>query len=596
MSIHEYLNNYRLILDGSMGTYFQALVNKADALCEMGNINMPETIGRIHREYIKAGAKLIRTNTFAANKAVLKTDTEGQVRIIEAACRIAKEAKNEKLSEFSPLWIAGNIGPIPEDASTEEADILNEYKLQCDIFIREELDAIHFETFSSLKYILQLIPYIKEKKRDIFILVSFSLDKNGYTEAGISVSRLVEQVTEIDGLDAFGFNCGIGSGHLLKLLKRITLPENKYIYAAPNAGYPEAMQNRMVFMDNAEYFAENIKLIADIGIDMLGGCCGTTPEYIKGIVANVSVENPVINRRDIRKKIKSQALSIKKNPVEQLLNSGNKVIAVELDPPYDSAVDKVMECAHQLKSLGADIITIADSPMGRSRVDSILMSIKIAEDTGMNVVPHICCRDRNMISMRSTILGAYIHGIRNLLIVTGDPVPQANRTSTTGVFDYNSYQLMEYVKEMNKEHFIDDPIIYGGALNHRRGKVENIAKRMQGKIEQGAKFFLTQPIYSREDAERIRILKEMVDTKILCGIMPLVSYRNANFIKNEIAGIYVPDEIINRYDPDMTREEAENVGVSIAKEMIELLDPIADGYYFMLPFNRVSLIEKIFKN
>ena len=198
-----------------------------------------------------------------------------------------------------------------------------------------------------------------------------------------------------------------------------------------------------------------------------------------------------------------------------------------------------------------------------------------------------------MIAMRSGILGAYVNKIRNLLLVTGDPVPSVNRNVTTGVFDYHSIRLMNFVKEMNEEHFADDPIYYGGALNYGRGKIENVAKRMQQKVDAGCSYFLTQPIYSDEDIERIRMLKSMVDTKILCGIMPLVSYRNANFIKNEMSGINVPDEIVERYTPDMTKEEAEVVGAQIASEIIEKLSEFADGYYFMLPFNRVSLMDKI---
>jgi homocysteine S-methyltransferase len=200
-----------------------------------------------------------------------------------------------------------------------------------------------------------------------------------------------------------------------------------------------------------------------------------------------------------------------------------------------------------------------------------------------------------MISMRSSLLGAYIHGLRNLLLVTGDPVPGESRVSTTAVFDYNSVQLMEYVKEMNEEHFPEEPICFGGALNQGRGRIEKVAERMRRKIEAGAKFFLTQPIYSREDVERIRAIKELVDTKILCGVMPLVSYRNACFIKNEMGQINVPEEIISRYRPDMSREEAEEAGAEIAREVIAMLEPVADGYYLMLPFNRVSLMDKIFR-
>jgi homocysteine S-methyltransferase len=521
-----------------------------------------------------------------------------QKSMIETACHIAKKATevaSAKLSENQQLWILGDIGPIPEDADTDEDDVLDEYRLMCDIFIKEGLEGIHFETFSNLHYIEKLVPYIKEKKADMFLLASFSVNKNGYTGAGISASRILEKVSNMEGIDAFGLNCGIGSGHMHQILKKAQLPENKYIYAAPNAGYPEQMQNRMVFMDNAEYFTGNMKLIAELGVNIIGGCCGTTPEYIRDLGENISIKGPFPEQHRDSLKSGGNSFPLKENDFYKQLQSGKKVIAVELDPPFNADIDQVMECAHKLKTSGADLITFADSPMGRSRVDSILMSIKIAEETGLNVMPHICCRDRNMISMRSSLLGAYIHGIRNLLIVTGDPVPGESRVSTTGVFDYNSMQLMDYVKEMNVEHFAKEPFYYGGALNHGRGNIDKVVERMKRKIGAGATYFLTQPIYSKEDAERIHCIKEKIGTKILCGIMPLVSYRNACFIKNEISGIHVPDEIVNRYDPQMSREEAENVGAAIAREMMELLDPVADGYYFMLPFNRVSLMEKILK-
>lgn len=198
-----------------------------------------------------------------------------------------------------------------------------------------------------------------------------------------------------------------------------------------------------------------------------------------------------------------------------------------------------------------------------------------------------------MIAMRSTLLGAYINGMRNLLVVTGDPVPSDSRTTISSVFDYNSIRLMSFIKEMNEEHFKEDPIYYGGALNYARGNIDKVIERMEKKIEAGCSYFLTQPAYSDEDIERLRYIKSKVDTKLLCGIMPFVSYRNANFVKNEFSGIYVPDEILNRYHMEMTKEEAENVGAQIANELVEKMSDFADGFYFMLPFNRVSLMEKI---
>lgn len=226
-------------------------------------------------------------------------------------------------------------------------------------------------------------------------------------------------------------------------------------------------------------------------------------------------------------------------------------------------------------------------------MDSILTAVKLMHATGLPVMPHLCCRDRNMIAMRSALLGAYANDIRNALFVTGDPVPSEARANTTGVFDYDSVRLMNFAKELNLEHFSGEPLVYGGAINQGRRNFEVELSRIKKKVAAGAKFFLTQPVYSQEDENRLRRVKEETGAFLLVGIMPLVSYRNANFVKNEIVGIDVPEEILQRYRPDMTKEEGEAAGVELACEIMEQVKDWADGYYFMLPFNRVSLLEKI---
>lgn len=583
--IRDYLKNNRLIMDGAMGTYYSELENDEHTFSEFANIEKPDVIEKIHREYINAGAKVIRTNTFAMGIDSLGVSIEEQKILIQSACNIAKKAADGN------VYIAGDIGPISENAEKSESEILEEYIRICDIFMEEDVDIILFETFSDLNYIKPLVTYIRSKK-DTFIMTNFCLNKNGFTKNGLSASKLLYELSKIDEIDACGFNCGIGSGHMSNIMRKLKYPTNKYIACLPNAGYPEQMQNRMIFMDNVDYFTDNIKVIAGLGIDILGGCCGTKPNYIKSIVEKIDLK-PIEKTSIIENYVSKSHVELRNNLFYSKFETGKKVIAVELDPPFDADYEKLIEYAQILKKQNVDVITMADSPMGRSRVDSILMSIKMARETGMHVMPHICCRDKNIIAIRSTILGAYINDIRNLLLVTGDPVPSENRMSTTGVFDYNSIQLMSFVKEMNEEHFSDEPLYYGGALNCTMGKVDQIVARMQKKIDAGCKYFMTQPIYSEEAIQRLIEIKKRVDTKILCGIMPLVNYRNANFIKNEFIGIDVPDHIINRYHPEMNKEEGEAVGAKIARELIEKLNPYVDGYYFMLPFNRVSLIQKI---
>lgn len=590
MRIQDYLKEHKLIIDGAMGTYYSRLENNENAVSEYASLTAPDKIIKIHHNYIKAGARLIRTNTFAANQQVLNITPLEQADMINASYLLAEQAVMESGKE---VYIACDIGPIPELGGRSEEDILEEYRLICDTFIRHKPEIILFETFSDIDYIKKLVPYIKAVAPEVFIITNFCLNKNGYTSKGISARTLLEEIAGTEGIDAGGFNCGIGSGHMYHILKKLSFPEGKFIVSAPNAGYPEQFQNRMIFMDNEAYFEENMQRIVGLGVDIIGGCCGTTPSFIKNISDKINLQE---EERGVRIKPsleQTEQMELRTNDFFELFSTGKKVIAVELDPPYDVKDDNILACAHKLKESGVDIITMADSPMGRSRVDSILMSIKLMRESGVSVMPHVCCRDKNMIAMRSGLLGAYANGIRNILIVTGDPIPSESRQSATGVFDYNSIQLMNYVKEMNREHFNEEPIYYGGALNYGRGPVEKVIERMEKKIEAGARYFLTQPIFSDEDVERITYIKNKVDTKILCGIMPLVSYRNANFIKNEISGINVPDWVINRYTPDMTREEAEWAGAEIASEIIAKLSACADGYYFMLPFNRVSFMDKI---
>ena len=223
------------------------------------------------------------------------------------------------------------------------------------------------------------------------------------------------------------------------------------------------------------------------------------------------------------------------------------------------------------------------------------MAVKVANEVKMEVMPHICCRDKNAIAMRSQLLGAHMNGIKNLLIITGDPVPATARQEVKSVFNFESVGMMHTVQEMNEEQFAGNEMVYGGALNHNRVNLEFEISRMRKKIEAGAQFFMTQPIFSREDVEKLRYIKSQVDTKIICGVMPLISLKNAAFMKNEMAGIDVPDEVLSRYRVDMTREEGEAVGVSIVREVMELTDSFVDGYYFSIPFNRVYLLKEMLK-
>ncbi|MBQ1274975.1 MAG: methylenetetrahydrofolate reductase, partial [Cellulosilyticum sp.] len=302
---------------------------------------------------------------------------------------------------------------------------------------------------------------------------------------------------------------------------------------------------------------------------------------------------PVLHQINEEIEVHKQAIKeIKRSFLEEKA-LGEKILAVELSPPPDANYEKIMDAANVLKRNGVDILTFPDSPSGRMRADSILMSVKVANEVKINVLPHICCRDRNAIAIRSELLGAHINGVKNVLVITGDPVPAMVRENVKSVFNFDSVGVMKTIQEMNEDQFKDEPMIYGGALNYNRRNIETEVHRINKKIAAGAKFFLSQPIFTSEDAEKLRYIKSRVDTKILCGIMPLVSQRNANFIKNEMADIHVTDEIVNLFAPEMSKVEGEAVGVNIARQMIAETKDFVDGYYFSIPFNRVYLLEQI---
>lgn len=587
--IREYLEQHKMIADGAFGTYFQQIAGEEAGLPELANLNHPELVQQVHREYIAAGAMLLRTNSFAANTISMRCD---KVTVKQVVCASYENAQKAVKDSGKEVYIAADIGPIPHVPFEEDSEQQTEYKLMIDTFLECGAKLFCFETFSEIWLLQKLAEYIKGKDASVFIITQYTLNKYGYTKMGISANRILSDLNIDDNIEGVGFNCGIGSAHLYDVLKKQNLNINKFLTAMPNSGYPEVLQDRTVYSGNSDYFAQNLNDISQLGMNIIGGCCGTTPIYIEKLAERVDLVNHrELTQGEIPDEKETQGVVV--NSFYQKMESGKKVITVELDPPYDANAEKIMDCAHRLKGMGVDMITFADSPMGKARADSCMMAIKVMNQVGIPVMPHIACRDKNVISIRASILGAYLNGVRNFLLVTGDPVPADSRNEISGVFDFNSMKLMQYVNDMNLEHFHPEPVCFGGALNHNRGNLDVEIKRMEKKIAAGASYFLTQPIFSREDIEKIRTIKEKLDTKIVCGIMPLISYRNASFIKNEMYGIDVPDEVMAQFSPDMTREEGEAAGIGVAKSVMEQLDSIADGYYFMLPFNRVHLMEQI---
>lgn len=589
MNIREYLKKSKLIADGSFGTYYSQKYKTVD-IPEYANITASQRISEIHTEYINSGAKLIRTNTFASNTYSLDCSIEQVKENIKAAYKIAKEAVEQSGKE---IFIAGNIGPVPAVFQPDFEAVEEEYYQIAKTFIDEGADILCFETFTQSEHIMPAIKRIKEECNP-FIIVQFCVNQYGYSEAGESAERLVSETAFSKCVDAVGLNCGVGPAHMQQILSKINLNNNCFATAMPNAGYPLLVRNRVKYADNPIYFASKVNGMALLGADIIGGCCGTTPDYIREVAKTIDL-TPTVKSDETSANNENEKPVIKKSFFRNADGTikDKKLIAVELAPPFGADDKKLLEAAHMLKGLGVDVLTFPDSPSGRTRIDSVLMAQKVKNVTGFEVMPHICCRDKNAIAMRSTFLGASINDINNFLIITGDPIPVMARQVVKSVFNFDSVGLMRIADEMNSEALKDSPLTYGGAINQSRRRIESEIKRVQKKMEAGAEFFLTQPVFTAEDAERLRIVKEETGARILCGIMPLVSRKNALFMKNEISGVNVTDEVIERYPENADREDGENVGVELAKEMIAATRDFADGYYFSFPFNRTYLLKRI---
>ena len=594
MDIREYLANNRLITDGAMGTWYDRLTGYKGNLAERANLENPQQIRDIHRAYIEAGAQLIRTNTFAVNSMFFSADEIEEV--LKAAWENASQAVSDSGKD---VWIAADMGPIDADETKSDGDVEQEYIQLSDYFLRLGAKVFVFETLSDFRYVKRAGSYIKAKCPDAFVVMQFSFNRNGYTRSGMSVRAILSEAASMADLDAVGFNCGVGPLHLYELLKNQSFPEGKYMTVLPNAGYPTELRGRTLYSENVPYYVEMMGRIANLGFDIIGGCCGTTPEHIRGLhhllVNNVKPPKklmPAVYSTD-RQSGCGQEAAEEKTELIQKLERGEKIFVVELDPPFDANDTKLMDGASLLRDIGVDMITLADSPLARPRADSIASAIKMRYTRQMEAMPHISCRDKNVIAHRAQLLGMHMNGLRHALIVTGDPIARGDRESIKSVFNFNSIKLMKYVQTMNQEVFGNRPIYYGGALNHNNGSADNIAARMRLKMEAGAQWFLTQPIYGQDDIDRLRELKEKSGGRIIAGIMPLVSRKNALFIKNEMPGIHVPEHVLEQYEEGMSREAYEDVAAAISVDLMKRLEDVCDGYYMMTPFNRAALIKRI---
>lgn len=572
---------FPFIFDGGMGTYYQEVAKNPLPQVEMANIFQADVIYRIHREYINAGAMGIKTNTYQANKFALSTSQDIVVQLVRQGIEIAKKAAGDQAIVF------GNIGNMSAYPDVE----LEDYYDLVDIFVGEGIDHFLLESFTTDEEIGKIGAYIKEKSPEAYLIGCFSISPDGSTRSGYLGDNLIKDLAESGYFDAVGFNCVSGPHHLREYMERIELPENVKIIVMPNAGYPTIVDGRTYYNNKPDYFANTTLDLLGEGVDIVGGCCGTNPEYIKKLKEKMPSLDRIVHTE---RKIKSRKIpgDAKRNYFREKLESGAKPIAVEYDPPEDMDIAFYMNNAQKLGEAGVDAITIADVPVARARIDAALMGFKIKNELGIDPIVHLTCRDRNINATKAILMGLNIEDIFNLILVTGDPIPSAEKDEVKGVFQFNSTQLANYVTELNNDLFLN-PFNIGGALNINAPNFEAELKRAKRKEEMGMEVFYTQPVISQTAVENLKMAYKELEAYIMGGIFPVVSYRNAIFMNAEVPGITVADDIVAMYEGAETKEENNKLAVDLSCKFMKEIRNHIDGYYIITPFNRVDLIEDI---
>lgn len=578
MNLHNYLRDNILLFDGGMGTYLVGKDRRFGGGCEQASLQEPEVVKEIHREYLAAGCSAIKANTFGANRPALGETLCGEV--IEAGWRIAKEAAGD-------AFVFADIGPI---TPAMEVDLFGEYRFVVDRFLALGAVNFLFETHSGSKALTEIAGYIKEKCPEAFIIVSFAALPDGFTRDGHLAESLISRLERDPNVDAVGLNCVTGARHMVDLVKALG-PVEKPLSIMPNAGYPTILGSRTVYDGSPEYFAQQMSQIASLGAKILGGCCGTTPEHIKK-TAEMLKSGPV--KRITLEKKTGETKKHAENPFwDALCDENKKPFAVELDPPEGADVTKFMAGAKELQDSGASVITIADCPIARARMDSSLLACKIRRELGVQALPHMTCRDRNLNATKALLLGLSAEDVHNVLVVTGDPIPTASRDEVKSVYNFNSRMLASYITGLGKT-VLPAPIHVFGALNINARNFHVQLDLALKKEENGVCGFLTQPVLTEQALENLKLARKTLSGKILGGIIPIVSHRNAQFMNSEVAGITVDDQIVNMYE-GLDREAGEALAVKISAAVAKAIEPYVDGYYLITPFGRTGLMARIMK-
>jgi len=632
----EQLQHRPLLCDGAMGSLLYARGVAYEQCFDALNLAQPELIQGIHREYISAGSQIIETNTFGANRAKLESyNLEERVREINhRAARLALEAREVA---GQPVFIAGAVGPTGRPLQAPDEHRLGELRA----IFREQIEALQeggvelliLETFSSLAELRQAVLAAKEVG-GLPIVAQMSFYEDAHTLSGQSAARVATVLSDL-GVDVMGANCSVGPAATLDTLQEM-IAEVKHsdiagarpqlFSAQPNAGLPTRIENRFFYMATPDYFADYALRFARAGVQLIGGCCGTTPHHIAAMRKALDEHFGATNQSTTA--VPQEATRLKSagafngkvtiiRPIEEevilppqgsmtrlqeKLAAGEFVVSVNLDPPKGLNPSKILEGATMMQEAGADCINIADSPMARIRMSCMGLARLIQDHLGMETIIHFTSRDRNLMAIQSELLGAHALGIRNILGLTGDPLRVADYPNTTGVWDVDSVGLIRVIRGMNEGHDSTGSSIGAQAsfhigaalnLNMTEEQTEKEIEKYRHKIDAGAQFIMTQPIY--EIAPLLRFLERAGKPPIpvLLGCIPLHSSRHAEYLHNEVPGITIPEAVRDRMRAAGERGHEE--GLLMAQELLAQARSMVQGVYLMPSYRRYDIVAQLTK-
>jgi homocysteine S-methyltransferase len=571
----------------------------AESGFERLNLANPDLVLALHADYIAAGAQLIETNTFAANRLRLQQlgldDKVRQINLQGAA--LARKAAAGK-----EVFVAGSIGPLPRIRGESEAPSAEEvtaiFREQAFALAEGEVDLLILETFADLQQLRLALAAARET--NLPLITSMAFLERGRISGGMGVEAVALELAAA-GAHCIGANCGSGTLEMTRNIQRMAAVTLLPLAAYPNSGFPEYLDGRYIYRTTPEYFAARGLETALAGANLVGGCCGTTPEHIRRLAETLREMKPAA-RTIMPTTAPSRQPTISATPAKTgfLANWGREtVITVELDPPKGLDCSRVLEGCRILRDAGADAINLAENPLSRVRMGNIALGELIQREVGIEVIVHVTCRDRNLIGLQSELMGASLLGIRSILAVTGDPASMGEQSGASSVFDLNSLGLIALLRGLNTGlngagNSIDrgTGFTIGAAFNPNVRNMEAQVARLEKKIANGAQFVQTQPLFDLEKLDTMLQLTSRLSLPILPGILPLVSERNTEFLHNEVPGITIPVEIRDRMR-GKGKEEGLREGLAIAREFIDAARNRVGGFYLMPPFGNYRIAAEL---